>query len=145
MARLELAPVVLPPVGQLRPVHRLRLLAEVYAAYLPLLRALRTNDLPAMAARARAVRAPRPVPAAEAHETAQRLGSVVGKALGFLPTEQRCLVRSLVLVRLLAARGVATRLVIGVRSEGGFGAHAWVEHDTRPVLPRGTFERLVDV
>jgi hypothetical protein len=39
-----------------------------------------------------------------------------------------CLRRSLALHRLLARRGVASRLVIGVRrTEGGLEAHAWIE------------------
>lgn len=40
----------------------------------------------------------------------------------------RCLPRSIALQRLLAARGLAARVRIGVRKEGGkLSAHAWVE------------------
>ncbi len=46
----------------------------------------------------------------------------------------KCLTRSLVLQTLLARRGIASDLVIGVRKEGErFGAHAWVEWRGRPV------------
>jgi hypothetical protein len=63
-----------------------------------------------------------------------RLGEIVGRTLGILPADSRCLVRSLVLVGLLARRGIASTLVIGVKSGPDFAAHAWVETDGRPVL-----------
>ncbi len=63
-----------------------------------------------------------------------------------LPTDSRCLVRSLVLTRLLGRRGVPSSLVIGVMSEPQFAAHAWVEHGGAPLLSPGTgFQRLVEV
>ena len=76
-----------------------------------------------------------------------RLGSVVGRVLGPLPVESRCLMRSLVLTQLLARRDIPSRLVIGVRPGAAFGAHAWVELDGTPVLPPGgdEFSRLVDL
>jgi len=36
--------------------------------------------------------------------------------------------------RLLARLGIESTLVIGVHRGGDFEAHAWVEHDHRPVL-----------
>jgi hypothetical protein len=72
---------------------------------------------------------------ADAHGTGVRLGHIVQKTLAVLPTDSRCLMRSLVLTRLLARRGIETSLVIGVRTEPAFGAHAWVEHDGVPLLP----------
>ena len=81
-----------------------------------------------------------------------RLGRAVTRTLRLVPADSRCLMRSLVLTGLLARRGIDSSLVIGVRPEGEFGAHAWVEHDGRPLLPSGatpdgeaTFERLVAV
>jgi hypothetical protein len=45
-----------------------------------------------------------------------------------------CLTRSLVLHRILAGRGIATVLRVGVRNGGdGLHAHAWVECDGVPV------------
>ena len=45
-----------------------------------------------------------------------------------------CLTRSLVLQRILAGRGIATTLWVGVRNEGqGLQAHAWVECGGVPV------------
>lgn len=66
-----------------------------------------------------------------------KLGRIVAKTLRILPTDTRCLVRSLVLVCLLARRGIASRLVIGVLPESKFAAHAWVEYAGYPLLPAG--------
>jgi hypothetical protein len=47
-------------------------------------------------------------------------------------TQAKCLATSLALSRMLARRGVATDLRIGVQTEGGvFKAHAWVEWQSR--------------
>lgn len=52
-----------------------------------------------------------------------------------------CLVRSLTLQRLLARRGVATELKIGVSKEQeSLAAHAWVELDGEPISERGLVE-----
>ena len=76
-----------------------------------------------------------------------RLGRAVSRTLRLLPTDSRCLVRSLVLTALLARRGLSSSLVIGVRSDPEFAAHAWVEHAGRPLLPPGeeNFLRLVEL
>lgn len=76
-----------------------------------------------------------------------RLGQVVSRVLGPLPFDSRCLMRSLVLVDLLATRRVYTVLVVAVASEPGFRAHAWVEHDHVALLePAGEpFARLVEL
>jgi Transglutaminase-like superfamily len=122
------------------------LFAEIVAAYGPLWRQVRRNDLEAMAARARVPsRRPLVVPAGQQHETAARLGAIVQGALTVLPTDKRCLIRSLVTLRMLTHRSIDGRLVIGVLNEGGFGAHAWVEHDNVPVLPAASFQRLVEL
>jgi hypothetical protein len=62
----------------------------------------------------------------------------VVKTLRILPTDKRCLMRSLVLLAVLARRGARTTLVIGVRSDPDFGAHAWIEHDGTPLLDPGS-------
>jgi hypothetical protein len=126
---------------RVRPWHRARLMAEIVAAYVPLLRLLRGNDLGAMVGTARApsrrIQAPR-----DPHEAAERLGWIVNRVLGIFPTDGRCLIQSLVLTRLLAARSIGSTLVIGVSVDGEFAAHAWVEHDGVAVLPAGAFARL---
>jgi hypothetical protein len=77
--------------------------------------------------------------------TGRRLGQAVGRTLGVLPADSRCLMQSLVLTRLLARRGIATRLVIAVRPGQRFAAHAWIEHDQVALLPAiaPEFEQLV--
>lgn len=78
--------------------------------------------------------------------TAQRLGRAVQRILGLLPFDSRCLIRSLVLVRLLSLRGVDASLVIGVAAKPQFAAHAWVELEGVPLLPSGTvYERLTEL
>jgi hypothetical protein len=79
--------------------------------------------------------------------TGVRLGHIVGKTLGVLPADSRCLVRSCVLSALLARRGIGSVLVIGVVSEPTFTAHAWVECSGVPLLDPGDEEygRLVEI
>jgi hypothetical protein len=78
---------------------------------------------------------------------ARRLGWAVTRTLSVLPTDSRCLMQSLVLNRLLVARSIPSRLVIGARSDGPFMAHAWVECNGVAVLPARGYEnsRLVEL
>jgi hypothetical protein len=48
---------------------------------------------------------------------------------------------------LLARRGVAATLVIGVRPGAEFAAHAWVEREGRPLLPGGEpeYKRITEL
>ena len=66
-----------------------------------------------------------------------RIVSFVGRRS---PWRTTCLRQALLLWFLLARRGVATELRLGVEKsvEGDFAAHAWVEHDGR-VLIGGEF------
>jgi hypothetical protein len=90
---------------------------------------------------------PAETPAGDSLYDARRLGRAVARMLSYLPGDTRCLVRSLVLTRLLARRGMQATLVIGVRAEPEFAAHAWVEHDSQPVLDPGeeSYGRLVEL
>lgn len=103
---------------------------------------LRHDDLPAALERCRAV-APSRAPARS--DEVRRLSRAVRRTLGVMPGDSRCLVSSLVLIAVLARRGVPASLVIGVRPGKALGAHAWVEVDGRPALPaaRDKFARLV--
>ena len=68
-----------------------------------------------------------------------RLASITARALQRVPTDTRCLIQSLVLVRLLANRGVHGHLVLAVRRHEA-AAHAWVEvagEAVSPVAPDG--------
>src|SRR5262249_11888496 len=71
----------------------------------------------------------------------ERCAAAVERTLRALPTDSRCLVRSLVLVALLSRRGLRAKLVIGVLRGPEFGAHAWVEHDGVPLLQPGMAAR----
>lgn len=134
---------------RLSPRQKGALALEIVRDFVNVRRQLRSSDLRAALAAARGIPPPAIPTAADGHSVVewQRLGRVVGRALALLPGDTRCLTQSLVLLRLLARRGVGGTLVIGVRPGDQFGAHAWVEVAERPLLPRGEpeYERLVEL
>lgn len=75
----------------------------------------------------------------EALEIARDTALAVAVAMKYGPWRPRCLLRSLVLVRFLARKGIACDVRIGLPAdqpgrdlpgeEPGFSAHAWVECD----------------
>lgn len=141
--------------GPLSPPAKALLAGEILTTYLYARWLLRRSGLPATVAALRARKrlgAGGPVSGRAAQLTGVRLGRAVARTLRLLPTDSRCLMRSLVLSALLARRGIDSSLVIGVRTAEAFGAHAWVEHEGRPLLPTGAsasgaspFHRLVEV
>jgi hypothetical protein len=127
-------------------VERSQLAFEIVAAYVHARRALRRAPIGTVVAELRsgvpsATQPPHPL-----HE-ARRLGRAVARLLAYVPGDTRCLVRSLVLTRLLANRGIEAKLVVGVQTEPEFFAHAWVEHHGHPVLNPGdaSLGRLVEL
>ena len=84
-------------------------------------------------------------PGCESHWQGVRLAKATTRTLALLPADSRCLMQSLVLTGLLSRRGIGSVLVIGVKSNPDFQAHAWVEHNDRPLLPSGEFGRLVEL
>ena len=117
---------------------KIHLAIEIIDTYVRVRVWLLRMDLPAVVAATRAVR--QPVPAEvdlRQQAVGYRLGRVVGRTLEKLPADSRCLVRSLVLSRLLARRGIPATFVIGVRLEPDFEAHAWVESGGIALLPPG--------
>ncbi|HEX4838405.1 MAG TPA: lasso peptide biosynthesis B2 protein [Solirubrobacteraceae bacterium] len=129
--------------------ERVRLIAEILAAYAHARRALRRAPITAVVADLRG-RAPAGLSASENRDAlteARRLGRAVARTLALVPGDTRCLARSLVLTRLLGRRGIAAQLVIGARSTPDFLAHAWVEHAGQAVLSPGdgSFVRLVEL
>lgn len=78
----------------------------------------------------------------DAYRIGRRLAQPVRRTLDPLPWDSRCLMRSLVLLRMLARRGIVCQLVIGVRPGERFEAHAWIEHGGHPLLPTLGYERL---
>jgi len=130
-----------------RILRRLGLALEILFAYARVRWLLRHHDLPTTIRILRGSPRIRPNNAGteDGDQTGLHLGRVVGRVLGPLPLDDRCLTRALVLTRLLAARGLESSLVIGVTSEPEFGAHAWVERGQTALLPRNAaaFEQLV--
>jgi Transglutaminase-like superfamily len=128
-------------------LRRGRLAAEILAAYLRAWRELRRAPITAAVERLRAAQSPWRAEGPAALEEARRLGRAVVRALALVPGDTRCLRRSLVLLQLLARRGISAQLVIGTRSDPDFLAHAWIEHDGKPVLSPGdgSFGRLVEL
>jgi Transglutaminase-like superfamily len=124
-------------------VTRVVLAGEIVATYARVRWALRRRDVRAVLGElrslSRGMRSDDPV------ADGRRLGRAVQRTLAVLPTDSRCLMQSLVLTRLLARRGIDTRLVIAVRPGQRFAAHAWVEHGEAALLPAGApaFEELV--
>jgi transglutaminase superfamily protein len=124
-----------------------RLALEILAAYVQSRRALRRAPIDEVVAELRS-QPPSVAPfVTDTLQEAHSLGWAVARLLAHVPGDTRCLVRSLVLTRLLASRGVTSKLVIGTQSSPEFLAHAWVEHDGTPVLDPGgeTFGRLVEL
>jgi hypothetical protein len=132
------------------PLERACLVREIVAAYLQARRELRRAPIESVLAALRAESPPpqtAPPQAAAQLEEARRLGWVVTRTLTLMPGDTRCLARSLVLTRLLARRGIPSKLVIGTQAAPDFLAHAWVECDGQPVLSPGdgSLGRLVEL
>jgi hypothetical protein len=72
-----------------------------------------------------------------------RIARAAVLVLRLLPTDTRCLMRSLVVLGLLARRGRTATLVIGVEPGRAFRAHSWLERGGHPILPPEGFPRLV--
>jgi hypothetical protein len=133
---------------RLSPVEKLRLAAEILLAYVRVRWSLRRDSLPGVVS---TLRSAPPVHVgvvllSDPSRDGQRLGDAVVRTLSPVPTAARCLVRSLVLLRLLARRGVHGALVIAVQpnEETALDAHAWVEVDGHPLLaPAPSYGRLV--
>jgi hypothetical protein len=129
------------PLGARR---KLQLAGEVYVAYCHVRWWLRRHEIAEVLRRLRGW-GPADAGVASGFEddvrhgylSGLRLGRAVIGSLRLLPTDSRCLTRSLVLTGLLARRGIASSLIIGVRPDPEFVAHAWVEYAGEPLLPPG--------
>ena len=135
------------PDRRLGPVERTRLTLEILVTYARARRLMHAVDLATALERLRGTPPPpgTPLPAGELSvHVAQRMGRAVMLVLARLPTDRRCLIRSLVVSALLARRGIEGQLVIGVRPQASepFKAHAWVELGDRPILPTEGYSRL---
>lgn len=137
-------PVVPDPERPLGAASRLLLVAEILRDYARAYRLMRTAPIAEALARLRSHDAAPSPPTPNQHEAALRLSRTVMLTLRRLPTDRRCLVRSLVVSGVLARRGIPAQLVLGVRPDSAepFVAHAWVEHGGECVLPDDGFSRL---
>jgi hypothetical protein len=133
-------------IQPLRLFEKIALVFEILTEYVPSWRILGEPNIIDMVRAVREVEPSRsPLSPVEEHDTARRLGRAVQRTLRLLPTDSRCLIRSLVLTRLLARRSIPNTLVIGVRKTSEFEAHAWIEHDGQPILPAGDYTRLTEL
>ena len=133
MSSSEAPPTPVRP--RLSVLVRVALIFEILAAYGVVHWQLRRHDLPAVVAALRAGGvARRPLPSDD-----RRLAGIAVRVLTVLPGDARCLVRSLVVLRLLARRGIDVRLIIAAQPAPTFEAHAWVERAGRPLLPTRGF------
>jgi hypothetical protein len=127
------------PPYPLGPVAKLRLLWTIWTTAVAVVVALRRERLPALITRlgaaassvadARSAEAHPPLPPA-------LLSRAVSRGLRLGPWQPRCLIRALVLYRLLRAEGEEPVLVIGLDAvKPTTEAHAWVELDGRDIGP----------
>jgi hypothetical protein len=128
-------------------LDKARLAGEILWAYVRVRWSLRRESLPAVVDRLR-VQSGRPdrAPFADVEGDGPRLGRAVVRTIDRLPSGSRCLMRSLVLLQVLARRGIEGDLVIAVRpsEELTLDAHAWIEVEGRALLaPAPDYGRLV--
>lgn len=132
---------------RLSAIDKTRLAIEILAVYTRVLWLLRRDGLPGAIATLRgSLHARAGTTAGDPLDDGRRLGRAVVRTLAPLPRGSRCLTRSLVLLSLLARRGVAVDLVIAVypRADPSLDAHAWVEVAGSPLLaPALAYGRLV--
>ncbi len=123
---------------------KVSLVAEILPLYMRARWEMRLPDVREMVARLRGAEG---TPAREDFPLARRLGKSVARTLSLLPTDNRCLARSLVLDAMLNRRGLQSVLIIAVRAEPEFAAHAWVEHAGLPLLAPGSsaYRRILEL
>ena len=107
------------------------LAVRIWAAYLLIRRNVRRVELPLLIERLSRISRP-----ARSRHPARRLSRAVDRSLRIGSRRPTCLVKSLVLFRLLREQGDPAELVIGLpESPTSKDAHAWVELDGREVGP----------
>jgi hypothetical protein len=122
---------------RLTTLERASLLLEIVATYAVVRWQVRRRDLPTVVAALRRSRA-RLARGALASDD-RRLAAAAEHVLARLPGDSRCLTRSLVVLTMLARRGIEVRLILAARPTPAFAAHAWVERDGDPLLPTRGF------
>jgi hypothetical protein len=150
-ARLPVPVQIIPDVP-LTPMQRFAMAFEILTEYLRVRWLLRRSDFRTAVTRLRATRRSTALEVLEpgtrkAEHIGARLGRLVWKTLRLLPTDSRCLMQALVLTAVLARRGLDGDLIIGVKTDPEFEAHAWIEHRGAALLPHEDYSdtRLVEV
>jgi Transglutaminase-like superfamily len=145
-------PVTPINLDKLPPGRRLRLTGEVLSTYARVRWVMRDDDAERAVRRLR-TDARDPVQSSPSEQdsdlellAAWRLAHATGRVLERLPSDSRCLFRSLTLMCMLERRGIEQTLVVAVRPRP-FGAHAWVEVGGKPMLPDADpgYERLMEL
>lgn len=147
-----MSPITPSNLDKLPPGRRLRLTGEVLSTYTRVRWVMRDDDAERAVRRLRCdTRGAAKIPASEPRQdlellAAWRLAHATGRVLEILPSDSRCLFRSLTLMCMLERRGIRQTLVVAVRPRP-FGAHAWVEVAGKPVLPDADpgYERLLEL
>jgi hypothetical protein len=139
-------------LDKLGPGRRLHLTAEVLSTYTRVRWVMRDDDAERAVRRLRTdTRGAAKIPASEHQQdlellAAWRLAHATRRVLEILPSDSRCLFRSLTLMCVLERRGISQTLVVAVRPRP-FGAHAWVEVAGKPMLPEADpgYERILEL
>src|SRR4051812_40153960 len=129
--------VTRPRQRRLDLLARVRLACEIATTYLTVRRLLRRRTLPETVS---ALRLGTTDPEHRDPETlslGRHLAWATVRTISLLPADSRCLMRALVLTRLLARRGLGSRFILSATADPEFEAHAWVELGGEPLLLPG--------
>jgi transglutaminase superfamily protein len=131
--------VAAAPGRRLTVLERASVVGEIVVTYACVRWQVRRRDLPTAVAALRTTRprGRRPPPLARDD---RRLAAAAERVLARLPGDSRCLTRSLVVLTMLARRGIEVRLILAARPTPTFAAHAWVERAGHPLLPTRGFD-----
>jgi hypothetical protein len=105
--------------------------AEIVVTYGKVRRLLRRHTLPETV---QALRGQGPFTAPVDDELGRHLAWATVRTISVLPLDSRCLMRSLVLMGVLARRGMPATFVLSAAPGPQFEAHAWVEYAGNPLL-----------
>jgi Transglutaminase-like superfamily len=111
--------------------RRAALAAEIVATYANVHRLLRRHTLPETV---QALRGDGPFAAPVDDERGRHLAWATVRTISVLPLDSRCLMRSLVLMGVLARRGMPATFVLSAAPGPQFEAHAWIEYAGHPLL-----------
>lgn len=142
MSREDPAGAILLP---LTAIGRVALAAEVFATYAGVRWRMWRGDLNSTVAALRDRPGAWREPGLETLWQGVRLSKATTRTLSLLPTDTRCLMQSLVLLGMLSCRRIEAVLIVAVKAEPEFEAHAWIEHDDKALLPTEDHERLVEL